>query len=79
LDNPVPYPTLLGDIATITGGERIPPEQLDKVFEDLIQKSDELVEQRETMRTLFDTWAFLWTFLSILAIEWFLRKYWGLA
>jgi len=79
LDNPVPYPKLLSDISTITGGESVPPEQLGKLFESLIQKSNELVEKRETKRTLFDTWILLLAFVSILATEWCLRKYWGLA
>jgi hypothetical protein len=79
LDNPVPYPKLLSDISTITGGKSVPPEQLGKLIESLIQQSDELVEKRETKRTLFDTWYLLIGFILILATEWFLRKRWGLA
>jgi len=79
LDNPVPYPKLLSDISTITGGESVPPEQLGKLIEGLIKQSNELVEKRETKRTLFDTWILLLAFVSILATEWLLRKYWGLA
>jgi hypothetical protein len=79
LDNPVPYPKLLADIAAITGGESVPPEQLGKLLEKLIQQSDKLVEKRETKRTLFDTWFLLLAFVLVLATEWGLRKYWGLA
>jgi hypothetical protein len=79
LDNPVPYPKLLSDISAITGGESVPPEQLGKLIESLIRQSDELVEKRETKQTLFDTWVLLMAFVVLLATEWFLRKYWGLA
>jgi hypothetical protein len=79
LDNPVPYPKLLADISAITGGESVPPEQLGKLIENLIKQSNELVEKRETKRTLFDNWYLLLAFILVLATEWFLRKYWGLA
>jgi len=79
LDNPVAYPKLLSDIATLTGGRSVPPEQLGALIEDLLRQSDELVERRETKQTLFDSWGLLLLFISILSLEWFLRKYWGLA
>ena len=79
LDNPVAYPKLLTDISTITGGRSVPPEQLGALIEELIKQSNELVEKRETKRTLFDTWTLLLAFISVLTVEWFLRKYWGLA
>ena len=79
LDNPVAYPKMLADISTLTGGRSVPPEQLGALIEDLIRQSDELVEKRETKRTLFDSWLLLLAFISVLTVEWFLRKYWGLA
>jgi hypothetical protein len=79
LDNPIAYPRLLSDIATLTGGRSVPPEQLGALIEELLRQSDELVERRETKRTLFDTWFLLLAFISVLSLEWFLRKYWGLA
>jgi len=79
LDNPIAYPRLLADIATITGGRSVPPEQLGALIEELLRQSDELVERRETKSTLFDTWWLLLAFISVLSLEWFLRKHWGLA
>ena len=79
LDNPVAYPKLLSDISILTGGRSELPEKLEALIEELIQKSNELVETRATMQTLFDTWYLLLAFIVILATEWFLRKYWGLA
>lgn len=79
LDNPVAYPKLLADIAALTDGKSVPPEQLGALIEDLIRQSNELVEKRETKRTLFDSWTLLLAFIVVLMLEWFLRKYWGLA
>jgi hypothetical protein len=79
LDNPVAYPKLLSDISVLTNGKSVPPEQLGALIDDLIRQSNELVEKRETKRTLFDSWYLLWAFVLVLATEWFLRKYWGLA
>ena len=78
LDNPVAFPKLLADMAALTEGESVPPEQLVALIEKLLVQSDELVERRETSRSLFDTWTLLLLFISILSLEWFLRKYWGL-
>jgi len=79
LDNPVAYPKLLADIAAITGGRSVPPEQLGALIEELLKQSDELVEKRETKRTLFDSWYLLLAFITLSSVEWLLRKYWGLA
>ena len=79
LDNPVAYPKLLSDISALTGGRSVPPERLGALLEELIQQSNELVEKRETKRTLFDTWYLLSAFILLMAVEWFLRKYWGMA
>jgi hypothetical protein len=78
LDNPVAYPKLLSDMSASTGGKSVPPEQLGALIDDLIRQSNELVEKRETKRSLFDSWLLLSAFVLILAAEWFLRKYWGL-
>ena len=79
LDNPVAYPKLLADISTLANGRSVPPEQLGTLIEDLVKQSNELVEKRETKRTLFDSWILLLAFVSILTMEWFLRKHWGMA
>ncbi|MCL2711531.1 MAG: VWA domain-containing protein [Planctomycetaceae bacterium] len=79
LDDPRAYPSLLSAIATETGGRSVPPEQLGALIEELLKQSDELVEKRETKSTLFDNWLLLLAFISVLSLEWFLRKHWGLA
>jgi uncharacterized membrane protein len=79
LDNPIAYPKLLEDISALTGGRHEQPEKLGALIEELIQQSNALVEKRETKRTLFDTWYLLLSFVLLLATEWGLRKYWGMA
>lgn len=78
LDNPVADPTLLGSLASMTGGSLVPPETLPKLLEDLAEKSELLTEKRETKRSLYDTWPMMILFFTVLCGEWFLRKRSGL-
>ncbi|HBT75689.1 MAG TPA: hypothetical protein DEB39_01915, partial [Planctomycetaceae bacterium] len=79
LDNPVAYPKLLENIAATSGGGTIAPEQLSGLLEELLERSEALVEERETKRSLYDAWWLLLLFAATLGVEWFLRKKWGLA
>lgn len=78
LDSPVAYPQLLHNISTLTGGKSVAPEQLGSLLDELLKQSDDLVERRETKRSLYDSWPLLLAFVGALGLEWFLRKYWGL-
>ena len=78
LDNPVMDSTLLGSIATMTGGTSIPPESLSALLEELDKKSELLTERRETKLTLYDSWPMLITLVLVMCLEWFLRKLFGL-
>ncbi|MGL6225244.1 MAG: glutamine amidotransferase [Thermoguttaceae bacterium] len=77
LDNPTPDPALLSSLSQITGGRTIPPESLPTFLEELVNKSSELVEKRDTRITLYDTWPVLLLLIAVLSLEWFLRKRWG--
>ena len=79
LDDPRALPTLLATIAADTGGRSVPAEQLGGLIEELLRQSDNLIEKRETKQTLYDSWFLLLMFISVLSLEWFLRKYWGMA
>ncbi|MDR1925615.1 MAG: VWA domain-containing protein [Planctomycetaceae bacterium] len=78
LDSPIAYPNLLDNISATTGGKSIAPEQLNSLLEELLKKTEEFVEKRETSRTLYDGWFVLFLFAVLLCLEWFLRKRWGL-
>lgn len=78
LENPIAETKLLESLTNVTGGRTVPPEQLGSLLEEISQKSMDLVERRETKRTLYDSWPFLLSFIAILSVEWFLRKKWGL-
>lgn len=78
LDNPIAYPKLLDSISELSGGRSIAPEQLPSLIEELYEKSNELIETRETKKTLYDDWFVLFAFIIVLGIEWFLRKRLGL-
>ena len=78
LDNPVAYPRLLDNLAAMTDGKSIAPEQLPSLFDDLAKKTDEFVEKRETKQSLYDSWELFTMLLVLMAFEWFLRKRWGL-
>jgi hypothetical protein len=78
LDSPAAYPQLLRSLSEQTGGRSAAPEQLGTLLDELLKKSDELVEKRETKQSLFDSWTLLLAFITVLCLEWFLRKYWGL-
>jgi uncharacterized membrane protein len=78
LDNPIAYPNLLDNISATTGGRSIAPEQLNSLLEDLLKKTNDFIEKRETSKTLYDGWLFLLLFVLVMCTEWFLRKHWGL-
>jgi len=77
LDNPIASPMVLENITAMTGGRTIAPEQFPQLLEELAKQSSELVEQRETKKTLYDTWPFLLLFIVCVSVEWFFRKRWG--
>jgi uncharacterized membrane protein len=73
LDNPAADHGLLRQIAQITGGQALPPEQLGKYLKAL--KGEELTDtavQKEVR--LWDNWPFLLLFTLLLTAEWWLRK-----
>ncbi|MDR2761437.1 MAG: hypothetical protein LBB88_02405 [Planctomycetaceae bacterium] len=78
LDSPIAYPNLLDNISATSGGRSIAPEQLNSLLEELLKKTDEFIESRETSKTLYDGWWCLLFFALLLCTEWFLRKQWGL-
>jgi len=73
LENPSADPELARQIAEITSGEAVPPEQLAKHLGGLDRRAfTEYVSPTE--RRLWDNWPFFLLFATVLILEWWLRK-----
>jgi hypothetical protein len=73
MENPAADLALLRQVAEMTGGESLPPEQLPKYLNSLNGKIfTDYVTQTE--HRIWDNWPFLLIFAALLTLEWFLRK-----
>jgi len=73
LDNPAADHALLRQIAQITGGQSLAPEQLDKYIKGLDgEVLTDSVVQKEVR--LWDNWPFFLIFCGLLTLEWWIRK-----
>lgn len=79
LDNPAADHGLLESLAAATGGRRVAPEQFGDLLEEIQEQAKALDVEKETVRTLYDNLIYLLFFASLLVVEWYLRKKWGLA
>ena len=78
LDNAMADISAMDTLATMTGGQATPPEQLDELLEKLASDTSSLEDRTETKITFWDTWPFFLLIVCLLGVEWFLRKRWGL-
>lgn len=78
LDNPMADATLMDNLATMTGGKALVPEELPGLLRQLAENTQTLEVQTETKKTFWDTWPFFLVLVSLMTCEWFLRKRWGL-
>jgi len=78
LDNAAADVGLLQNLAAITGGEMIAPEQLAELIDRLANQPENLEIPQETKLTFWDRWSFFLTLVGLLSVEWYLRKRWGL-
>ncbi|CAN5709508.1 glutamine amidotransferase [soil metagenome] len=76
LENPAANIPLLQQIAELTGGQFLRPEQLERYFAGLDPDAFTRVETQVEYR-LWDNWPFLLLFVSVLGFEWWLRKRMG--
>lgn len=73
LENPAANLALLRQIAELTGGEFLPPEELPRYLSSLDGKAfTETVSQTE--RRLWDNWPFFLIFTAVICLEWLVRK-----
>jgi uncharacterized membrane protein len=78
LDNAMADATMLENLAAMTGGRAVVPEELPALLGKIAQDSQELEVASEARLTLWDTWPFFLTLVGLLLLEWYLRKRWGL-
>lgn len=81
LDRPAADPTLLARLAEITagaGGKALAPEEFPALLERLAAEPPEVKEEVLAKITYWDTWPFLLLFVTLIGVEWYLRKRWGL-
>jgi hypothetical protein len=78
LDNPLADATLLDNLAKMTGGESVVPEELPALIQRLAEATEQLEVQTEAKLTFWDKWPFFLFVIGLLLVEWYLRKRWGL-
>jgi len=79
MDNPTADFDLLEEIAHTTGGYPVAPEEFGRFLEDKVENGLTDVDLTRFSRVrLWDNWPFLLIFVSIMTLEWYLRKRKGL-
>jgi uncharacterized membrane protein len=78
LDSPMADATLMENLATMTGGKALVPEELPALLRQLAEDTQALEVQTEAKKTFWDTWPFFLVLVGLLSVEWYLRKRWGL-
>lgn len=81
LDNAAADPSLLSSLSAVTkeaGGVSLAPEELPELLTQLQQHPPELEVETQVKHTPWDTWPFYLLFVSVISVEWYLRKKWGL-
>ncbi len=78
LDSPMADATLMENLAAMTGGKALVPEELPALLRQLAEDTQALEVQSEAKKTFWDTWPFFLVLVGLLATEWYLRKRWGL-
>ncbi len=79
LDNPAADHKLLEEIAELSGGDSMTPEQLGDRLQAWVDEGVPNLEMTRVSRiTLWDNWPFLFCFVGAMSLEWFFRKRRGL-
>ena len=79
LDNPAADFALMEELAALSGGDSLPPEQLsERLGLWLTDGIPNMEITRSTRVSLWDNWPFLLIFTGVLTAEWFVRKRSGL-
>jgi hypothetical protein len=78
MENPTADPDLMNEIAAITGGIAIPPEEFGPFLQQMLDEglNSDLLRNRRI--NLWDNWGLLSLFLLLMTAEWTIRKLRGL-
>jgi uncharacterized membrane protein len=78
LDNPAADPGLMSELAAITGGSVVTPEDFGPFLKTLLAEGIPAELKRFRRVNLWDGWPFLIVFTSLMSSEWAIRKWKGL-
>jgi uncharacterized membrane protein len=78
LDQPAADPTLLSELAMLTGGTVVPKENLREFLQTLLKEGIPSDLKRTRRINLWDNWPLLLLFAGTMSLEWTLRKWKGL-
>ena len=78
MENPAADRGSMENLSAITGGKTIAPEMLGDLLEQIKLSARNFEVETQVRQTLWDSWPFFLVTVSLLVVEWFLRKRWGL-
>ncbi|MDO4585794.1 MAG: hypothetical protein Q4C95_00700 [Planctomycetia bacterium] len=78
LDHPEATPSIMENIAAMSNGKTVRPNELSALFDELAQNKTTYMDTREIKKTFYDSWIIFLTFVGLISSEWFFRKIWGL-
>ncbi len=78
LHNPAADSAFAAELSETTGGKMLKSEELSTFLRDLIKRDLQPDDRRLTTVSLWDNWLFVLLFVTIMTVEWFLRKSRGL-
>lgn len=78
LDNPAADPGLMAELAAMTGGSAVPPEDLGAFLKALFEQGIPAELKRLRRVNLWDGWPMLLVFVGLMSLEWLLRKLRGM-
>ncbi|HEX4149960.1 MAG TPA: glutamine amidotransferase [Pirellulales bacterium] len=78
MENPAADRGALENLSSITAGKTVAPEMLGNLLDEIKHSARNFEVETQVRQTLWDTWPFFITTITLLVVEWFLRKRWGL-
>lgn len=78
LERPGASPDVMENLAATTQGKVVAPGEFKSYLEELLKERTTIVDTRETMRTLYDSWQILLAFATLMTADWILRRRWGM-